>query len=165
VITGGVPVLPVEIGRALAGRKLVDECAFGVSGQILDHLGYCVTVVAGEASELCPCLNADEKLNALLRAVDAEMTLAIALLLLGRGQSHDRLRGYSVTDYTVTDDEASVPQDAAAVHSLAEGRPSLADRTGPATVTELPSSEGASRRATIKIQCRLTPRDNELVMM
>jgi hypothetical protein len=46
-------------------------CAFGVSGQILDHLGYCVTVVAGEASEPYPCLNADEKLNALLRAMDA----------------------------------------------------------------------------------------------
>jgi hypothetical protein len=71
VVTGGVLVVAVEIGGAVAGRKPVEECAFGVSGQILDHLGYCVTVVASEASELCPCVNADEKLNALLRAVDA----------------------------------------------------------------------------------------------
>jgi hypothetical protein len=98
VVTGGVLAVAVEIGGALPGRKPVEECAFGVSGQILDHLGYCVTVVAGEASEPCPCLNADEKLNALLRAVDAEMALAIALLLLCRGQSHDRLPGYSVTE-------------------------------------------------------------------
>jgi hypothetical protein len=31
-------------------------------------------------------LDADEELNALLGAVDTEMALAIALLLLGRGQ-------------------------------------------------------------------------------
>jgi hypothetical protein len=98
LVTGGMLVVAVEIDGAPAGRKPIEECAFGVSGQILDHLGYCVTVVAGQASELCPCLNADEKLNALLRAVDAEMALAIALLLLGRGQSHDRLPGYGVTD-------------------------------------------------------------------
>jgi hypothetical protein len=92
VVTGGVlVVVAVEVGSALAGRKPVEEYTFGVSGQILDHLGYRVTVVAGEAPELCPCPNADEELDALLRAVDAEMALAIALLLLGRGQSHDRV--------------------------------------------------------------------------
>jgi hypothetical protein len=83
-------LVAVEIGGSLAGRKPVEECTFGVSGQILDHLGYCVTVMAGETPELYPCLNADEELDALLRAMDAEMAFAIALLLLGRGQSHER---------------------------------------------------------------------------
>jgi hypothetical protein len=46
-------MVTVEIGGALAGRKPSEERALGVSGQILDHLGYCVTVVAGDASELC----------------------------------------------------------------------------------------------------------------
>jgi hypothetical protein len=64
VVTSSVPVVAVEIGGALARRKPVEECAFGVSGQILDHLGYCVTVVTGEASELCPCLNVGEGLCA-----------------------------------------------------------------------------------------------------
>ena len=97
VVPGGVVVVAVEIGGAVAGRKPVEECALGVSGQILNRPGYCVTVAASEASELYPCANADEKLNALLSAVDAEMTLAIALLLLGRAQSHDRFPGYSET--------------------------------------------------------------------
>jgi hypothetical protein len=48
VVTGSVLVVAVEIGGALARRKSVEECAFGVSGQIFDHLGYCVTEVAGE---------------------------------------------------------------------------------------------------------------------
>jgi hypothetical protein len=34
-------VVAVEIGGAVAGRNPVEECTFGVSGQILDHLGYC----------------------------------------------------------------------------------------------------------------------------
>jgi hypothetical protein len=60
-----------------------------VGGDLLDHRGYCVTVTAGEASKLGLGVNADEELDAQLGAVDAEMALAIALLLFGRGQSHN----------------------------------------------------------------------------
>jgi hypothetical protein len=133
VVAGGVLVVAVEIGSALAGRKPVEECAFGVSGQVLDHSGYCVTVVAGEASEPSPCLNADEKLNALLGAVDAEMALAIALLLLGRGQSHDRLR--------------------CRAHGTTVAEPPSSEGTGPRPTTDARDNQN---------QCRLTPRDNEL---
>lgn len=98
LVTGGVLRAAVEIGGVLARRKPFEEPAFGVRGQLLDHIGYCVTVMAGEACELGLGLNADEELDALLGAVDAEMALAIALLLLGRCQSHDRLSGYGVTD-------------------------------------------------------------------
>lgn len=91
-------LVAVEIGGVLVGRKPVEEGAFGVCGQLLDHFGYRVTVVASEASELCLGLNADEELDALLGTVDAKMAIAIALLLLGRGQSHDHPLGYGVTD-------------------------------------------------------------------
>ena len=65
---------------------------------MLDHLGYRVTVMMGEASELRLGLHADEELNALLGAVDTEIVLAIALLLLGRGQCYGYPPGYCVTD-------------------------------------------------------------------
>ena len=103
----------VEVDRVLFRRKPVEDRSFGVSGELLDHLGYRVTVVESEAFELCLGLNADEELDTLLAAVDAEMALAIALLLLGRGQSHDDAspRGYSVPTtfgYTVTEVENDV---------------------------------------------------------
>ena len=86
-------------GRVIAGRyNLQHPIGRGAMGvvwrardQILDRLGYRVTVMAGEASELRLGLNADEELDALLGAVEAEMTLAVALLLLGRGQCHGGL--------------------------------------------------------------------------
>jgi hypothetical protein len=61
--------LAVEIDRLLLRRKPVEDRAFGVSGKLLDHLGYRVTVVESEAFELCLGVNADEELDTLLAAV------------------------------------------------------------------------------------------------
>jgi hypothetical protein len=47
------------------------------------------------------CRDADEELDALFGTVDTEMALAIALLLLGRGQRHHRPIGYGVTDRSI----------------------------------------------------------------
>jgi len=84
----------IEICGVLASREPFKERPLGGRDQILDHLGYCVTVMTGEASELRLGLNADEELNALLGAVEAEMTLAVALLLFSGGECHgdSRLR-------------------------------------------------------------------------
>ena len=68
----------------LTCRQLIEDCAVGILDQILDDFGYCVTVMARKPSELRFGLDVDEELNALLGAVDTEMTLAIAPLLLGR---------------------------------------------------------------------------------
>jgi hypothetical protein len=53
-VTGTAPVVAVKIGGALTGRKPVEECAFGVGGQILDDLGYCVTVVNRRGDRAMP---------------------------------------------------------------------------------------------------------------
>ena len=45
-----------------------------------------------------PWPNVDEEPDALLGAVDTGMALAIAPLLLGRGQRHSDLPGYCVTE-------------------------------------------------------------------
>jgi len=112
VAAGPVVQVAVEIWGVPASREPVKERLLGGRDQILDRLGYRVTVMAGEASELRLGLNADEELDALLGAVEAEMTLAVALLLLGRGQCHggSRLRcnNWWHVGYTVTNDEASL---------------------------------------------------------
>ena len=76
----------IEICGVLASREPVEKRPLGGRDQILDHFGYCVTVMTGEASELRLGLNTDEELDALLGAVEAEMTFTVALLLLGGGE-------------------------------------------------------------------------------
>jgi len=78
-----VVLVAVEVCDVLASREPVEERLLGGRDQILDHLGYRVTMMAGEPSELRLGLNADKELDAFLGAVQAEMTLAVALLLLG----------------------------------------------------------------------------------
>jgi hypothetical protein len=122
----------VEIDGVFLRRKPVKERAFGISSQLLwcacdrrtrsivsacithtpldvrhpttkHKIGYRVTVVESEAFELSLGLNTDEEWDTLLAAVDAEMALAIALLLLGRGQSHhDASWVLSLTRHLVT---------------------------------------------------------------
>jgi hypothetical protein len=58
-------------------RGSVSRSALAVGGDLLDHRGYCVTVMAGEVSKLGLGVNADEELDAQLGAVDAEMALAM----------------------------------------------------------------------------------------
>ena len=72
-------------------ERLVNPRSAPAFGILLDprHFGYCVTVMARKPSELRLFLHADEELNALLGAVNTEMALVIAPLLLGRGQCHD----------------------------------------------------------------------------
>jgi len=83
---GAVFQVAIEICRVLASRKAVEKRPLGGRDQILNHLGYCVTVMTGEASELRLGLNTDEELDALLGAVETEMTVTVALLLLGGGE-------------------------------------------------------------------------------
>jgi hypothetical protein len=88
-VTGRSLPAAVEICGLLFRWKPVEEHSFCVSGELLNHVGYCVTIVESEAIELCFGVNADKELDALLATINAEMALAIAPLLLGRAQSHD----------------------------------------------------------------------------
>jgi hypothetical protein len=85
---GLVERVPVVVSLVVLPRKLVDEQSFGFCGEVLDQLGYSVTTMTGEASELGFGVNADEELDAFFAAVEAEMALAIAALLFGGGQCH-----------------------------------------------------------------------------
>src|SRR5260370_7284212 len=101
--------------------------------------------MAGEAWGVGRGWNGDEELDGLLGAVEAEMTRAVALLLLGRGECHggSRLRrnNWWHVGYTVTNDEASLTDCGArrllcvVAHAYRPARPevfNLPDPAGPA---------------------------------
>jgi hypothetical protein len=81
--------LAVKIGAVLRPWEAVEEFAFGIDSQGLDHLGYCVIMMSSKTAQLCLGLNADEELDPILGTVNAEMALTVTVLFLGWGQCHD----------------------------------------------------------------------------
>lgn len=62
------------------GRERIGQRHLGLGGENLNHFRYGVTVMAGKAAQLRTGADANEKLQALLRALTAKVAFAVALL-------------------------------------------------------------------------------------